>query len=291
MSNKGRVLFCCVLLVGLGLSTNAIACSVDNWNVKSNITNTDAGSPPPVGTTARYEEICGLAVTATSYVGDESPIDGEDTRIRLRFHVRVPESATGTVKLLEAFDDDAATTSAFSISWDADNEEFDFSATGVATSSYNVPDANIPPSNPTPVGPSGLWHEIQVDWEAGGGFRYWVNTEVNGSDDNQTGSLSGAGTTTHVGLVRMGAPDGIGDFGILNYDSYQANRMNSVPSLTNCDADGSAVLSISDIIVTIGEVYGDPPVLASGQPDCDRNGAMTLSDIITTIEAVFPPAP
>lgn len=275
MSNKEVVLVCCALLVGLGLSFNANACSVSNWDVKVGITDADSGSPPPVGTTSRMERFCGLEVTSTSYVQDNSPVDGEDTRIRLRFYVLISESGSSEVILLQAFDDDSATTEAFSISYKSASDMLSFSAPGVASSDFSAPTG---------------WVEIQVDWEVGVGFRYWVNTDPNEADDNETGNVAGAGTTTHVGMVRLGAPVAIGDVTKLTYDSYQANRTTSVPTLLDCDADASGLVALSDILTVIDEVFGDPQDLSTGQPDCDRNGIISISDILLTISTVFPPA-
>ncbi len=229
---------------------------------------------PPVGTTARYEKLCALEVTSTSYVQDNSPIDGSDSRIRLRFMVLISESGSSEVVLLRAFDDDSATTEAFSISYKSTGNMLSFSAPGVASSDVAAPAG---------------WVEIQVDWEAGTGFRYWVNTDPNVSDDNETGSVAGAGTTTHVGMVRLGAPVAFGDITKLTYDSYQANRTTPVQSLLDCDATGDGNVNTLDMLGMIAERFNDPRILQIGQPDCTRNGVVDTLDILATIAVAFPP--
>ena len=271
MSNKESVLFCCVLLVGLGLSFNTSACSIQNWDVKVGITDANAGSPTAV---SRFENLCALEITADeTYVQDNSPIDGDDTRIRLRFYLLVDSDLgdTSEVTILQAFDDDSASNLAFAI---------DYLSSGANMLNFR----NGAGGNVTVPAPDG-WIFIEVDWEVAVGFKFWVNTEPT---EAATGDPGVGGSATYIGMVQLGAPtaSGLGDINKLTFDSYQANRTNPVGELLVCDADGSGLITLVDNESMVDETfYGTP--LAPGVPDCDRNGEINLLDVEALVDLIF----
>jgi len=265
MFRKERIFYVCAMVVALGLSFNANACSVSQWDTKVGITDVDAGSPPPI---ARVEKFCALAITVNeTYVQDESPIDAQDTRIRLRFYVLVDVDSgdTSEVTLVDAFSDDAGSTPAFSIA---------YTSSGADMLSFR-PAGGSPLNVAAPTG----WIFVEVDWEAGVGFKFWVNTEPTETPSGD----AGAGTATHVGMVRLGSTKATGlaangtDINKLTYDSYQANRTTAVGGLMIGDANGNGAVNSTDVSALLIETELGG-ALAGGVPDCNMNGIVNSTD-------------
>lgn len=259
MRKRDCLLSGCMFAMGLGISSGAMACSTSAWDAISGAVA--AGSPT---TTSRMEQLCGLAVTDTGYVQDNSPIDAEDTRIRLRFYVLVAGGAAATTEktLLKAYQDDGGTSPAFTISYQpSGTDKLSFNPTGGTAVQFNAPNG---------------WTMIEIDWQAGVGLRYWVNTSPNVTDDNPTGTTD-AGTATKIGMVRLGAPDGLGELTRVTVDSFQANRTNSIGSLYVGDANGSGTLTSGDATRILNEVSLGG-TLSNGVPDCNLSGTITAGD-------------
>ena len=87
-----------------------------------------------------------------------------------------------------------------------------------------------------------------------------------------------AGSATHVGMVRLGAPQaaGFGDWTRLTFDSYQANRTLPVGPLLDADANNDLEINIFDFGFVRNEILGNS--LATGQPDCNRDGEIDIFD-------------
>jgi hypothetical protein len=261
----------CLALYTIGACCSALqACTLERWDVSDGAiavgTPGDIVNPVP-----RVERFCGLEVTGAGYVQDNSPVDELDTRIRLRFYV-LANAGEDEVVILEAYQDDSASSLAFSISLKPSSGEVGFTSAGTSTH-YN-PSVSV-----------AHWVLIEVDWEAGGNLRYWVNDSPGAGDDDQTGSIA-AGSATHVGMVRLGAPAGIGDITTIHFDAYQANRTTAVGGLLIGDANQDGGLEISDIdqvkheILRLSESPELPETwLSPGQPDCNNSGAITPADL------------
>lgn len=270
MYNMERFIIGCLLFVGFGFSLNASACSTDGWTSVSG--SVAAGSPTG---TSRFEQLCGLAVTGTGYVQDNSPIDADDTRIRLRFYV-LPVGGSGEITILRAYTTDAAGAEAFAVSFTPSTNIMTFKpfgASSVSTSALALAAAR--------------WHLVEIDWQAGTSLRFWVDASPNGSDNNPTGT-AGAGTAAKVGMVRLGAPDGLNGATRLTFDSYQANRTSPVGGLLVGDANGGGTITSADAVRVLNEVSLGG-TLSTGVPDCNLNGAINSSDAVCILAKIALP--
>ena len=172
--------------------------------------------------------------------------------------------------ILEAYSNDGATTALFKIS--LDGSQFTFDATDAGGGSASAPSA------------SG-WNVVEIDWDSvGGTFKYWVNADA--ASEVETGSVSaGAGT---VESINLGAPNGFGSqTGELTFDAFESHRSLPVGLLLNCDAEGDLDIDINDVLAVVDEVFGNPVVLAGGQPDCTSNGSVDINDALGIVDIVF----
>jgi hypothetical protein len=208
------------------------------------------------------EQLCGLAVTGTGYVQDNSPLDGTDTRFRAGFYVLIDAPGSSEVTLFRAFTDDAGSTEAFSISYKSATGKLVFNPAGATSAELDAPEG---------------WVRIEFDWQAGGDWRIWVNTLPNPGDDNPD-STAGAGSQASVGMVRLGAPGPFGDANRFTYDSYQSNRTLPIDQLLIGDADKSGDITNSDLAAIEDEVLDKS--LATGQPDCNSSGEVSGFDLV-----------
>lgn len=262
MRKRDYFLSGCLFAMGLGISSGAMACATTQWDDTQG--SATPGSPDPVGTTARVEQLCALAVSGGSgYVQDNSPIEGEDARIRLRFYFLADSgAATDEVVILEAFKNQAnpGDGSAFTISYKPSGvDKISFNPTGGAASAVNAPSG---------------WVLVEVDWKSGSYLRYWVNASPNPAEDNFTGQTD-FGTAATVGMVRLGAPNGMGQLAKLTFDSYQANRTNPIGGLLIGDANADVSVDIFDYGAVQTEILG---TLQIGQPDCNLDGSVDIFD-------------
>jgi hypothetical protein len=274
MNNMDRVIFGSVLLIGLGLGLNAQACTTDGWASDSgNIPpNAVAGSPTLI---SRYSELCALEVNATSYVQSD---EASDTRYIGRFYVYPNTGGAGTVDILIAYSDQVttdATTDLFTISYDGTDFTFDATEAGGGMASTAA---------------SSGWNLVEFEYDSDSStFNYWVNEAWDFdalSYTAPTGTFaSGAGT---VEAVQLGAPNGMGGLtGEITLDAYEAHRTTSVGALLGCDAEGDVDIDINDVLAVVDEVFGNPVVLAAGQPDCDINGSVNINDALGIVDIVF----
>ncbi len=254
MKYKESIIISSLFLIGLGFSVNAAACTTDGWD---SVTGSGvAGSPSAV---SRYSELCAFEIIDASYV---QSIKASDTRYIARFYVLDGLTGSGDVEILEAYSNDVATTALFQIRFDG--SQFTFDATDAGGTSGSTPSA------------SG-WNLVEVDWESGGSFKYWVNADAN--TDTETGSVNaGAGT---VEAVNMGAPNGFGtQTGTLTFDAFESHRTLPVGALLVGDANGNGSVNIFDMIGMQNEILDPVNNLAIGQPDCNENGSVNVFDMI-----------
>jgi hypothetical protein len=260
-------LFGSIVLLGLGLGFNAEACSTDGWaGGTSNIpANGQAASPPGV---SRYSEFCALAITGQAHVQSNFAVN--ESQYRARFYVLDSLTGAGTVDIFEAYSDEGGASPLFKISFNG--SQFTFDATDAGGGSDTVSAA------------SG-WNLVEFDWNSDGNtFSYWVNLDA--TTEAANGSVNaGAGT---VDSVRVGAPNGFGgQSGSLVYDAFESHRTTPVGALLNCDAQGDVDIDINDALAIVDEVFGNPTVLATGQPDCDLNGEININDVLAVVDIVF----
>lgn len=249
MSNMERVIFGCLLT--LGFVPAALACSTGAWSSTSGATA--VGSPPTV---TRVSEFCGLKLTGTGHVQDNSP---QTSTITARFYVLPQFSGTGNANLLTAYSNDTATTPLFTVNFNG--TQFVFNASGAGGGSGNAAAA-------------AGWNLIEVAFNSGGTFSFWVNKDA--TSEAASGSFaSGTGT---VQAVRLGLPGGFGGFtGSVSYDAYESHVSTPVGPLLIGDANGANGITIADVIAVGNELNG---TLAGGQPDCNNSGSVTIADVI-----------
>lgn len=247
-----------IFISGLGFAASALACSTEAWmGGNAGIpANANSGSPPTV---ARYSEFCGLAVTGTGHVQDNTP---SDTRYRARLYVLDGLTGAGAIDIFEAYSDIGATNALFKVTFNG--SQFVFDATDAGGGSATVASANG-------------WNLVEFDWNSDGTFSYWVNADA--TADAANGSTS-AGTGT-VEAVRMGAPNGFAtQTGKLTFDAFESRRSTAVGALLAGDANGNLSVNIFDIIGIQNEILNPATNLADGQPDCNGNGSVNVFDII-----------
>lgn len=265
MKNRSRFVPTCAALLFSGLAASAYGCSTAAWDAVSGAGI--AGSPLAV---SRYSEQCALQVSGTGYVQSNR---ANDARYIARFYVLNGLTAAGSVPIFQAFSDDAATSSLFTVSLDGAQFMVDASAAGGGQDTAPA---------------AGGWNLVEVDWDsAGGTLSFWINADAR--TDPATASFdSGSG---EVEAVRLGMPAGIGgQSGALTFDAFESRRGTPVGGLIDCDADGSGDMPITadDVDAVVNERFGVPSVLACGQPDCNLDGDINLLDILATIERAFP---
>jgi hypothetical protein len=254
------------------LPASGFACSMSQWDTPTGVGAVIVGSPQTGPAVPRYSESCGLQVTAPSsgHVQDNSP-DGH-TQFIARFYVRPNlTDVSGTqADLFVAYSDEAGASPLLKVSYDGANLDFHAAGAPVATV------AAAP----------GLWHLVEVEYNSAGNTEYWVNT--NAESVAATGSYASA--TGAVSSVRLGLPNGATGFtGSAQFDAYESHSTTPVGPLIACDADGSdnPDININDVLAVITERFGQPSVLAAGQPDCAPNGTIDINDVLATIDVAF----
>jgi hypothetical protein len=251
-----------IALLAAAFALNAGACTTDAWDSVSGNGVTD--SPPTV---ARYSEFCAYAITDGAYVQSNN---ASDSHYRARFYVLDGLGGADVIDIFEAYADDGATTPLFKASFNG--SQFTFDATDAGGGSAVAASSNG-------------WNLVEFDWDTGTNtFSYWVNADA--SADDATGSIN-AGTGT-VEAVRLGAPNGLApQTGKLTFDAFESHRSTVVGALMACDAQGDADIDINDALAVVDEVFGNPSVLAAGQPDCDSNGDININDVLAIVDIVF----
>ena len=248
-SSLGRLLAAGALVSGAMFAANgAMACTVDNWSSASNATAGD----PAADAIARYQGLCGLEVTGTGYVEDESPAG--IPRIVARFYVL--NDNTGTATIYSGFSDNDGTAEVFNVTLDeAGQVTLTDTTTGQSVSQ----------------GGSTNWLSVEVDWvrDASGS----ISLSVNGQAEQST-NLDNSGSAL-LGSVRLGNLDGAA--GTLGFDSYESRRSTAVGRLLVSDANADGNITGGDLAVIAGEILGN--ALANGQPDCNEDGTVTGGDL------------
>jgi hypothetical protein len=259
-----------LLIIGLSLGFNAMACTPDGWSAKSGIPgNGETGSPLPI---SRYSNLCAYAVTDTSWVQSNA---ASNTRYFGRFYVYPNVSGSGTVDLLVAYSDEGATggDTLFKISYDG--TDFIFDADGAGGQSESTP------------ADSG-WNLVEFEYNSDSNtFNYWVNETWDFETlayEQITGSFqSGTGT---VEAVQLGVPNGMASqSGTITFDAFESHRSTSIGSLLVADANGSGVVTSGDATRILNEVSLGG-TLSDGQPDCNENGSITSGDATCVLNTI-----
>lgn len=237
-------------------TTTTVACTTASWSGASGLVVAD----DPNNSVSRINGFCGLEVTGTGYVQDNSP--AAETSFISRFYFFPEFTSSGSTDIFVAYSNEAATTAAITIRYDGTNIILDATAIGGTTAS---------------VAASSGWNVIEFAWGSGTTGNLWVNANAT-TDPASATFTSGTGS---IEAVRLGSPNGFGGFaGKATFDDYVSQRTEPVGSLLIGDANGSGGLSIADVITLFNELSSNAPVLASGQADCNLSGSITIADVI-----------
>jgi len=249
MKTATRLIALAVLLSGTFFVSSALACSTGAWASASTGTNAN----DPTNDVNRVSGYCGLEVTGTGLVVDNSPT-AEATFIG-RFYVFPKLLSAGTI--FAAYSDEAGTP-LFNIAYDGTNFTIDAGDATGGTASFA---AN-----------KSLWNLIEFSWTSGDTGSLWVNADAT-TDPASATFASGTGS---VDQIRLGA---VSDFGSETalFDDYESHRSLPVGPLLIGDANGNGSITIADAITLFNELKG---TLAVGQPDCNINGGVTIADAI-----------
>jgi len=230
----------------------AFACSVDNW---SDSTGSITPGDPAAEGVARYQGLCGLEVTGTAYVQDESP--GGIDRIVARFYVL--NNNTAPAEIYGGFGNTSGGSPVFSVELDdSGNVTLTDSTTGRS------------------VGQSGStkWLSVEIDWARGAGSGA-ISLSVNGQTAAEdTGFNNGAAATLQS--VRLGNLNGAA--GTIGFDSYESRRSTAVGRLVHPDPNGDGNptgINSQDFAAMVDDFSGNS--LASGTPDCNEDGEPLLN--------------
>jgi len=268
MKNMDRVIVGSLLVLGLGLSLGAHACTTDGWLGGTNgiPANGDAGSPLTV---SRYSELCALAITDTSWVQSDL---ASDKQYIGRFYVYPDLTGSGLVDLLVAYSDEGGASPLFKISYNGSQFVFDTDGAGGGTDNADADDG---------------WNLIEFEYDAdNGNFNYWVNETWGFASEayvtGPTSNITFPTSTVKVESVRLGAPNGMDSFaGTITYDAFEAHRTTAVGALRAGDANSDDVINILDLGKVRLELLnpGIEASLAEGTPDCNNDGSINILDV------------
>ena len=258
-SSLGRMLAAGALVAGaMFAASGAMACTVDNWS--SNFGDGLAAGDPVADGIARYQGLCGLEITGTGYVQDDSP--GGIDRIVARFYVLNDNTAETTI--YRGFSSTDGTGELFNVTLDdAGGVTLTDTSTGQSVSDSGATN----------------WLSVEIDWvrDASGS----ISLKVNGQTEQST-SIDNSGSAS-LASVRLGNLDGAA--GSVGFDSYESRRSTAVGRLLRADANNDGVITSGDITVSVNEIFDD--TLATGQPDCNEDGNITSADITCTANVIF----
>lgn len=252
-SSLGRLLAAGALATGAMFAANgAMACTTDNWTSASNAL---AGDPSAEGI-ARYQGLCGLEVTGTGYVEDESP-NGID-RIVARFYVL--NDNTAPAKIYSGFSDNDGANEVFNVTLgDSGQVTLTDTATGASVSDTG----------------SSNWLSVEIDWVRGADGS--ISLSVNGQAEQSTAVDNSS--AAQLSSVRLGNLDGAA--GTVGFDSYESRRSTAVGRLLVGDANNDGSVSVFDAITVVNEASGG--TLATGTPDCNEDGSVSTFDAICVV--------
>ena len=250
----------------LFFSFNAFACSTLAWvpgATGSIEVNTPASGVP------RINGSCGLKVTGTGHVQDNSP-EGE-TKFIGRFYFLPQLSGTGNTDIFVAYSDES-TAKLFTVSYDKDTSEIVVDAT--------IGNGHTADGGTTSVTVTGTrWHLIEFSWESGQPGSLWVDADAT-SDPASDTFTSGTGT---VESVRLGAPNGFGSLtGMVFFDDYVSHRLLPVGGVLTGDGNLDGSLNNDDIEAIKTEfLFGTYPI---GSTDCNLDSETNSGDVNCVVE-------
>jgi hypothetical protein len=248
-----RLIRSTVLLAGAFFVSSTLACTTTAWTSAEAGTNAD----DPTNGIPRVSGFCGLEVTGTGHVVDNSPAD-EATFIA-RFYVFPTLLPVGTHELFAAFSvEDDIGSDMFEITYNGTSISIDATGAGGGTASA--------PADLT------HWNLVEVLWTSGGQGGLWVNSDST-VDDATVAFDSGTGS---IDQVRLGAVSSIGT-DMAFFDDYESHRSLPVGPLLAGDGNFDGNINSGDIDMVVNEfLFSD---LANGVVDCNLDGSINSGDI------------
>jgi len=260
MKTALRLVALSLLASGAFFTTSLFACSSGQWQT----TAAGATAGDPSTSIARVAGKCGLKVTGTGLVVDNTP-DGEVTFIA-RFYFFGKNIGAGTREIFSAWSADAGSgLKQFKVTYNGTNVVVDASDGGGGTATA----AAIP----------NKWNLIEVEWTTGGAGSLWVNADAAADAASDTFD-SGTGS---IGSVKLGAITDIGANTAL-FDDYVSHRSSPVGPVLSGDGNSDTNINSGDVNVVVNEFLFNN--LSSGYPDCNLDGAVNSGDI-NCIVAIF----
>lgn len=238
----------------------ASACTLSAWSSQSG-TAPAIGGPGDTVELARYSGICSMqAAGDDQFVQDNSP--AAEGALIARFYFLA--SGSGDATIYEAFSDEGAGSSVFSVSADGTNVTVTPASGSAASAAMKAG-----------------WNSVEVSWTAGGAISLWVNSDSTSAAADGTGSDSGAAT---VEAIQLGSLGGLGGFTSVNFDQYESRRTTAIGREVAGDGNADGQVSVFDAIGIVGEVVNG--TAAPGQPDCNEDGNVSVFDAICVVQIV-----
>ncbi len=265
MTNKStlqsRIIKLAILLVAVFFSTTTLACTTAAW-LGGEIGSINPNDPN--SSVARVNGFCGLEVTGTGYVQDNSPLD--ETSFVARFYFLPKLTGSGLTDVFVAYSNEGSPTAAITIRFDGTNIILDATALGGTSISVAAVTG---------------WNLVEFAWESGTTGNLWVNADAT----NDPASATFTPGTGDIGLVRLGLPNGIGTFtgGSVIFDDYVSNRTQAVGMLLAGDANLDGDIDGADNNMVVAEFLSG--TLANGVVDCNLDGSVDSVDINCMVAA------
>jgi hypothetical protein len=262
MKTATRLIRSAVLLTAVFFVSSSLACKTLAW--ESAEPGSFAGDPTQG--VPRVTGFCGLEVTGTGHVVDNSPTD--ETTFIGRFYVYPKLLPVGTNELFTAF----------SIVNDIGSDVFEitYNGTDITIDATSAPGGGTASSPATP----NEWNLVEFLWTSGGTGSLWVNSDAT-TDAADATFDSGTGS---IGQVRLGAVSSIGTEKAY-FDDYESHRSEPVGPSDICNADAVADVNVNDVLAVVDEIFNS--TLAIGSPDCDKSAQVDVNDILAIVDIIF----
>jgi hypothetical protein len=248
------------ILVASLFATSTFACTTDQWATATGAVNAN----DPLSAVPRVKGLCGLQVTETGTVSDDSP--SVDTNFIGHFYFFPEFTGSGTVDLFVAYSDDIASSEVFTVRYDGTNVILDASASGGAAPMVSVP------------ADSTHWNLVEFRWTSGAEGSLWVNSDATKVPPD---AVFDSGTNS-IESVKLGVLNAIGLAGTANFDEYVSHRTTQIGMLLAGDANSDGKIDSGDIDLVVAEFLRGE--LADGVIDCNLDGNIDSGDIDCVVQ-------
>jgi len=246
--------------MGAFFVSSTLACTTSAW------TSAEAGTTAddPLNGISRVSGFCGLEVTGTGHVVDNSPAD--ETTFIGRFYVFPKMLPAGPHELFVAFSDQTDTNSdVVVITYDGGDITIDATKVGGGTATVAADTTH--------------WNLVEFLWTSDGQGSLWVNSDA----VNDAADATFASGTGSIDQIRLGAVSTIGA-NIAYFDDYESHRSLPVGALLAGDGNFDGNINSGDIDMVVNEFLFS--ALANGVVDCNLDGSINSGDIDCVV-AIF----